>query len=97
MKRMQLTAGDWEDLRHAKVVSATKDEVANLDIDDDTLATAIDEAQSAGTRSFVILMIGGGAEAEDKDEDEGKDDEDEDEEKTGAQSGHPKRGERRED
>lgn len=82
MKRTQLTATDWEDLRRAKVVSATPAEAANLDLDDETLAQAIEEAQgllgrNPTQKAFVILAIGGTMAAKDADDDDDEDGEDE--------------------
>jgi hypothetical protein len=80
MKRIQLNANDWEDLRHAKVVSATAAEAANLDLDDETLAQAIEEAQgllgrNPTQKAFVILAIGSHtASTKDQDDDDDKDD-----------------------
>jgi hypothetical protein len=89
MKRIQLNANDWEDLRHAKVVSATAAEAANLDLDDETLSAAIEEAQgllgrNPTQKAFVILVIGGSVAAEKDDDEDDKDDEDE---KSGEASG----------
>lgn len=105
MKRGQLNTKDWEDLRNAKVLDVSLEDVKNLDIEDDTLASALDEAVAAlghagaNQKAYVVLAItGAGASAgEDTakdDEDEGEDTEDEKDE---GRSGHHRMGRREQD
>lgn len=98
MKRIQLNTMDWEDLKHAKIVEASLVDVQNLDIDDEVLAAAIDEAVThlgqAGRqqKAYVVVAITNNEAASTAAADEGEGDVDDEEESAGARSGHPKRG-----
>lgn len=80
MRRGQLNANDWKDLKDAKIVFASLNDLVTLDVDQ-TLSEAIDEAVEelgrAGRdqKTYVILAIS------------------QEEETEGARSGHEKRGE----